>query len=95
VVLILLPLMVLTGLTMSPGVDAGAPWLLSLFGGRQTARTIHFLTAFSLVGFVLLHVFMVVASGTWNNIRSMITGRYAIEREARAKAAAANVGEAA
>jgi thiosulfate reductase cytochrome b subunit len=78
VVLVLLPLMVGTGLTMSPGIDAGYPWLLDLFGGRQTARTIHFLTAFAIVGFILLHLFMVVASGTWNNIRSMITGRYAI-----------------
>ncbi|MGZ6017753.1 MAG: cytochrome b/b6 domain-containing protein [Phenylobacterium sp.] len=87
VVLILLPLMVLTGLCMSPGFDAFAPWLVDFFGGRQSARTIHFLTAFSLVGFVLLHLFMVVASGTWNNIRSMITGRYAIVPE--------NPGEAA
>lgn len=80
VVLILLPLMVLTGLSMSPGFNAAAPWLVEVFGGRQSARTIHFLTAFAIVGFVLLHVFMVVASGTWNNIRSMITGRYAIVR---------------
>ncbi|MFI4949800.1 MAG: cytochrome b/b6 domain-containing protein [Caulobacterales bacterium] len=78
VALILLPLMVLSGLTMSPGIDAAAPWLVDVFGGRQSARTIHFLTAFSIVGFILLHLFMVVASGTWNNIRSMITGRYAI-----------------
>jgi len=78
VVLILLPLMVLTGLCMSPGFNAAAPWLVEFFGGRQSARTIHFLTAFTIVGFVLLHLFMVVASGTWNNIRSMITGRYAI-----------------
>ncbi len=78
VVLILLPLMVLTGLCMSPGFDAGAHWLVDFFGGRQSARTIHFITAFTIVGFVLLHLFMVVASGAWNNIRSMITGRYAI-----------------
>ena len=93
VILILLPLMVLTGLCMSPGFDAGAPWLVDFFGGRQSARTIHFLTAFSIVGFVLLHLFMVVASGTWNNIRSMVTGRYAIvpdktPPEAPAKASA-------
>jgi thiosulfate reductase cytochrome b subunit len=81
VVLILLPLMVLTGLCMSPGFDAAAPWLVDFFGGRQSARTIHFLTASGIVGFVLLHLFMVVASGTWNNIRSMITGRYAIVPE--------------
>jgi thiosulfate reductase cytochrome b subunit len=78
VIAVLLPLMVLTGLCMSPGFDAFAPWLVDFFGGRQSARTIHFITAFSLVGFVALHLFMVVASGTWNNIRSMITGRYAI-----------------
>ena len=87
VILILLPLMVLTGLCMSPGFDAGAPWLVAFFGGRQSARTIHFLTAFSLVGFVLLHLFMVVASGTWNNIRSMITGRYAIVPDKTGEAA--------
>ncbi|WP_394763514.1 cytochrome b/b6 domain-containing protein [Phenylobacterium sp.] len=78
VVLILLPLMVLTGLCMSPGFNAATTWLVDFFGGRQSARTIHFLSAFTIVGFVLLHLFMVVASGTWNNIRSMITGRYAI-----------------
>lgn len=81
VVLVLLPLMVLTGLSMSPGFNAAAPWLVDFFGGRQSARTIHFLTAFAIVGFILLHLFMVVASGTWNNIRSMITGRYAIVPE--------------
>ncbi len=78
VVLVVLPLMVLTGLCMSPGFNAATPWLVDVFGGRQSARTIHFITAFAIVGFVLLHLFMVVASGTWNNIRSMITGRYAI-----------------
>jgi len=78
VVLVALPLMVATGLTMSPGFNAAAPWLLDLFGGRQSARTLHFLIAWSVVAFVVLHLFMVVASGAWNNIRSMVTGRYAI-----------------
>jgi thiosulfate reductase cytochrome b subunit len=87
VVLVLLPAMVLTGLCMSPGFNAAAPWLVDVFGGRQSARTIHFLTAFTIVGFVLLHLFMVVASGTWNNIRSMITGRYAIVPEKTGEAA--------
>jgi thiosulfate reductase cytochrome b subunit len=81
VVLALLPLMVLTGLSMSPGFDAAAPWLVDLFGGRQSARTLHFLSASLILLFVVVHVVMVVASGTWNNIRSMITGRYAIEVE--------------
>jgi thiosulfate reductase cytochrome b subunit len=85
VIFILLPLMVATGLTMSPGFDAAAPWLLDLFGGRQSARSIHFITASLIVLFVLVHLAMVVASGTWNNIRSMITGRYAIEVEGDAE----------
>jgi len=77
-----LPFIVLTGLTMSPRMDAAFPQLLVLFGGRQSARTIHFILAWSLVAFVLVHVFMVLVSGLWNNLRSMLTGRYAIE-EAR------------
>jgi thiosulfate reductase cytochrome b subunit len=81
VILILLPTMVLTGLTMSPGIDAAAPFLLDLFGGRPSARTIHFVTASLLVAFVVIHVVMVVLSGAWNNMRSMITGRYAIKLE--------------
>lgn len=78
VALVLLPLMVLTGLTMSPGIDAAFPFLPDWFGGRQSARTLHFITASSLVLFVVVHVLMVVLSGCWNNIRSMITGRYDI-----------------
>jgi thiosulfate reductase cytochrome b subunit len=81
VIVILLPLMVLTGLTMSPGVDAALPALVDIFGGRQSARTIHFISASALVIFVIVHVAMVVLSGTWNNIRSMITGRYAIQEK--------------
>jgi thiosulfate reductase cytochrome b subunit len=79
VIFILGPLVVLTGLTMSPTVDSAFPGLLWIFGGRQSARTIHFICAFSFLGFFIIHIVMVVLSGTWNNIRSMITGRYAIE----------------
>ncbi|MBB4567962.1 cytochrome b/b6 domain-containing protein [Rhizobium leucaenae] len=78
VIFILLPLMLATGLTMSPGIDAGYPFLLDIFGGRQTARGIHFITAWTIVLFVLVHVVMVILSGLWNNMRSMVTGRYAI-----------------
>jgi thiosulfate reductase cytochrome b subunit len=79
VALVLLPGMVLTGLTMSPGMNAVFPGLLDLFGGRQSARAIHFITASLVVLFVLVHLAMVLLSGVWNNLRSMITGRYAIE----------------
>jgi thiosulfate reductase cytochrome b subunit len=75
----LLPLAILSGLTMSPALDAVFPFLLDLFGGRQSARTVHFLCATGVVLFVFVHVFMVLVSGLWNNLRSMITGRYAIE----------------
>jgi len=79
VVLVLLPLMVLTGMTMSPSLDAMFPWLVDVFGGRQSARSIHFIVAMLIVLFFVVHIVMVVLSGTWNNVRSMITGRYAIE----------------
>jgi thiosulfate reductase cytochrome b subunit len=81
VIFLLLPMMLLTGLTMSPAIDAAAPFLLDLFGGRPSARTIHFITASLLVAFVIVHVAMVLLSGVRNNVRSMITGRYVIELE--------------
>ena len=84
VIFVLLPLMVLTGLTMSPAVTAVMPYLFDLFGGRQSARTIHFIVANLLVLFVLVHVLQVILAGPFNEMRSMITGRYAI-RPAPAK----------
>jgi thiosulfate reductase cytochrome b subunit len=85
VIFVILPLMVLTGLTMSPAVDASQPWLLSVFGGRQSARTIHFICASLTVAFILVHVVMVLVSGVFNNLRSMITGKYAIQVEGDAQ----------
>jgi thiosulfate reductase cytochrome b subunit len=79
VLLILLPLMILTGLTMSPGMDAAFPILPWAFAGRQSARTIHFLTAWSLVAFFAIHIFEVIAAGPINEMRSIITGRFAIK----------------
>lgn len=74
-----LPMTILAGLTMSPALNAAFPFLLDIFGGRQSARTLHFIGASLIVLFVLVHVVMVFASGFWNNMKSMITGRYAIE----------------
>ena len=85
VIFVLLPLMLLTGLTMSPAMDSVAPVLLDVFGGRQSARLIHFLTATSLVTFVLAHLVMVLVSGVWNNLRSIITGYYTINEDGNAK----------
>jgi thiosulfate reductase cytochrome b subunit len=79
VVLVLLPVLILAGLAMSPRLDAAFPGLIEIFGGRQSARTVHFIAALALVAFVLVHVFMVLVSGVWNKMRSMITGRYTIK----------------
>lgn len=81
VLLILFPLIVLTGLSMSPGMNAAWPWLIEIFGGRQTARTIHFITMALLVTFFVIHIAMVVLAGPLNTMRSMITGKYRIEPE--------------
>ena len=78
VVFALGPLIVATGMTMSPMLDATFPWLLTLFDGRQSARTLHFATAAALVAFVVIHLFMVLVTGPWNNLRSMLTGWYRV-----------------
>jgi thiosulfate reductase cytochrome b subunit len=78
-VIVLISLMVFTGLTMSPGVDAAVPWLLNLFGGRQSARTLHWICANLIVLFVLVHVIEVFLAGVVNEVGSMITGRYRIK----------------
>lgn len=79
VVFTVLPLVALAGLAMSPNLDSVVPLLVSL--GRQSVRSIHFLCALALVLFVLVHVLMVILSGFWNNLWSMVTGRYEIEEE--------------
>jgi thiosulfate reductase cytochrome b subunit len=76
VFVIAFPLIILTGLTMSPGMDAAWPWLLDIFGGRQTARTIHFFAMLAFVLFFIVHIAMVVLAGPFNELRSMITGYY-------------------
>lgn len=78
VIFILFPLIVLTGLTMSPGFNAIAPALLDIFGGRQSARSLHFIAANLLVVFLAVHLIEVVVAGAWNEIRSMITGRFVV-----------------
>ena len=83
VIFVLLPMIILTGLTMSPGMDAAWPWLVDLFGGRQSARSIHFIVAWLLVAFFLVHILMVLLAGPINELRAMITGWYRVP-EARA-----------
>lgn len=79
VVFVLLPLTVLAGLGMSPWANALWPGWVDLLGGRQSARTIHFLCAWAIVLFALVHVFMLLVSGPWNHLRSMISGRFRVE----------------
>lgn len=74
VVLLVLPLEVITGLTMSPAITAAYPFLLDVFGGYQSARTIHFFAFFALVLFLLGHVAMVIKSGFKRQIRDMTIG---------------------
>jgi thiosulfate reductase cytochrome b subunit len=81
VIFVFVPLMVVSGVSMSPGIDSAAPWLPDLFGGRQSARTIHFITASLLVLFVLVHLIEVLLAGVFNEMRSMITGWFAIRPE--------------
>jgi thiosulfate reductase cytochrome b subunit len=87
VIFILLPLMVATGLTMSPAIDSWAPWLLDLFGGRQSARSIHFIVMLLLILFFLVHIVMVLLAGPLNEMRSIITGRYRVDSNAEEKPA--------
>lgn len=76
VILVLLPLIALMGMAMSPMLDSVFTGWVDWFGGRQSARTIHFIIAWLLVAFVAIHVFEVIVSGLWNHLRSMITGYY-------------------
>jgi Ni/Fe-hydrogenase b-type cytochrome subunit len=74
VLFVLLPLVIFTGIALSPGMNAAWPWLLDLFGGRQSARSIHFLTMLALVGFTVVHLAVVILAGAVNEVRSMVTG---------------------
>jgi thiosulfate reductase cytochrome b subunit len=81
VLLLILPLLVLTGLAMSPAMNASWPWLLDLFAGRQSARSIHFICAAAIALFILVHLVMVLLAGPWNHVRAMITGRFRVPAE--------------
>lgn len=77
VIFVLIPLLILTGLSLSPGFNAILP-LPDLFGGRATARSIHFIAAGGMAAFIVVHLILVVLAGPYNEIRSMITGKYRV-----------------
>jgi thiosulfate reductase cytochrome b subunit len=81
VLFVVAPLIVLTGLGQSPAVTAAVPELLTVFGGRQSVRSVHMICTVLLVLFVLVHVFQVFVAGFVNEMRSMTTGRFAIPEE--------------
>lgn len=79
VLFLILPLIILTGLAMSPTMNSVLPLQVEMLGGRQTARTIHFAMMLLLVGFFIVHILMIVAAGPLNELRSIITGWYRID----------------
>ena len=87
VVFVLLPLLICTGLAMSPAVTSVVPVVVTVFGGQQSARTIHFFATCVLTLFVLMHIVLVWQAGFTAHLRAMITGRRGSTRAARKDAA--------
>jgi thiosulfate reductase cytochrome b subunit len=83
VIFVLFPLVIWTGLALSPGFDSAVPAAVNALGGRQSARTLHFFVSGLLVLFLVVHVAMIILAGFWNRTRPMITGRGAGSPEDR------------
>jgi len=81
VIFVLFPLVIWTGLAMSPAFTGAFPATVTLLGGRQSARTIHFFVSIALVFFLIVHIVMIALAGFWTRTRTMITGRPAAQRE--------------
>ncbi len=88
VILVAIPLMIFSGLAMSPAMDANWPFIVDAFGGRQTARSVHFLVCWGLFAFTVIHLVMVLLAGPLNEVRSMLTGWFKLPPD-RAPAAKA------
>jgi len=74
----LLPAIIVSGLALSPGMNAAWPWLLDLMGGRASARSVHFIAMLGIVLFIIVHLALVILAGAWPETRSMITGWWRI-----------------
>jgi thiosulfate reductase cytochrome b subunit len=81
VLFVFAPLIVLSGLALSPGFDAWVPWLTQAFGGRQFARLWHFVLMVALIGFFITHLVLVLTTGVINHLRSMVTGWYQLQEK--------------
>ena len=86
VIFVLAPGVVLMGLAMSPQLDPLLGWMVELVGGRQSARTWHFILCVAFIAFIAVHLFMVLATGPFNQVRAMITGRYRIHEDPKPEA---------
>ena len=71
---VFLPMMVFTGMAISPGMSPGWGWFTDLVGGRQSARSLHFIFAFAIAGFFIVHVLLVIVHKPLQQLRDMITG---------------------
>ena len=74
IVFLLAPFMLLTGAAMSPSIEARFPWYLKIFGGKQSARSLHFLSLLAFVGFVIVHTALVLIVHFQDNIRNIVFG---------------------
>ena len=81
VIFVLFPLVIWTGLALSPAFDAAVPAAVNLLGGRQSARTLHFFVSGLLVAFLFVHITMVVLAGFRKRTTAMITGRVEVPSE--------------
>jgi thiosulfate reductase cytochrome b subunit len=81
VIFVLFPLVIWTGLALSPAFNSAFPLGVNLLGGRQSARTLHFFVSGALLLFFLVHIAMVALSGFWSRMRAMITGRVVTPEE--------------
>ena len=78
VIFILLPLVIVTGIAMSPGMNAAWPWLLDVLGGRHSARSLHFIAFAGITLFTIVHLVLVILAGAWNETRSMLIGKWRV-----------------
>jgi thiosulfate reductase cytochrome b subunit len=81
VIFVLFPLVIWTGLAMSPAVASAFPSAVSILGGQQSARTIHFFVSVLLVLFLVVHIIMICVAGFRSRMRAMITGRVDTQKE--------------
>ena len=83
VIFVLFPLVIWTGLALSPGFNAAFPFFVDVLGGRQSARTLHFIVSGLLVIFLVVHIAMIFLAGFGSRMRAMITGRVAVPEDAQ------------